>query len=115
MAIINDIREAVNSAVSKGTAAARSQGAALHGDFESLVKPQLEDIYLQVAAIASDYIEGNILKDQAKDDLQTQCDRVQPIVLGVAELALLAVQSVINAILDALKSAANKAAGVALI
>jgi hypothetical protein len=37
------------------------------------------------------------------------------VILGVAELAKLAVQTIINAVMSALQSAVNKAAGVALL
>jgi hypothetical protein len=80
-----------------------------------VVKPQLEDIAEQVASITSDYVEGNIGKEQAQDDLVTQRNRIQPIILAVAELALQAVQIIINAVMDALKNAVNTATGIALL
>ena len=115
MAVIDDLRQAVSGAISAGASAARAQGVALKGDFESLVKPQLDDVLVRVAGITKDFIAGNILKDQAQDDLTEQRNRVVPIILGEAELALLAVQTIINAVMDALKTAVNTAAGIALL
>lgn len=115
MAVIDDLRQAVSGAISAGSSAARAQGIALKGDFETLVKPQLDDILVQVAAITEDYTAGNILRDQAQGDLTTQRNRIVPVILGVAELALLAVQTIINAVMNALKTAVNTAAGIALL
>jgi len=115
MAIIDDLREAVTGAISAGAKEARAQGVALKGDFEDLVKPQLDDIVVQIAAITNDFVVQNISKEQAQDDLATQVDRIKPIVLGVAELALLSAQIIINTVLDALKTAVNSAAGIALL
>jgi len=58
---------------------------------------------------------GDIAQDQAQDDLTEQCNRVTPVILGVAELAVLAVQAIINAVMDALKAVVNRAAGIALL
>jgi hypothetical protein len=115
MAVIDDLRQAVTDAISAGSAAARAQGTALTGDFENLVKPQLDDILVQVAAITEDFTAGTILKDQAQGDLTEQRNRIVPVILGVAELSLLAVQTIINAVMDALKTSVNTAAGVALL
>jgi hypothetical protein len=113
--ILDDLRQAATSAISAGATAARGQGTALRGDFENLVKPQLDDILIRIADIANDFRAGNILAPQAKDDLATQYNRVKPVILGVAELALEAVQVIINAVLDALKAAVNTAVGVVLL
>jgi hypothetical protein len=115
MAVIDDLRQAVSSAVAAGSTAARVQGTALKGDFENLVKPQLDDILVQIETITSQFVSGDISQDQAQDDLTEQCNRVTPVILGVAELAVLAVQAIINAVMDALKAVVNKAAGIALL
>jgi hypothetical protein len=115
MAVIDDLRQSVSGAISSGASAARAQGVALKGDFESLVKPQLDDILVRVAAITENYTAGNILEDQAQSDLAAQRNRVVPIILGVAELTLLALQTIINAVMNALKTAVNTAAGIALL
>jgi hypothetical protein len=115
MAIEDDVRQAVSAAISAGSSAARAQGIALKSDFEKVLKTQLDDVVVQTAAIAGDVALGNIGPDQAKDDLQTQKNRIVPIILGVAELAVLAVQTIINAVITALQAAVNKAAGVALL
>jgi hypothetical protein len=112
---MDDLREAMSNAISAGTGAARAQGTAIKGDFETLIKPQLDDIAVQMASITSDFIAGNIGKEQAQEDLQDQCDRIQPLVLAEAELALMAVQQIINAVVTALKTAVNTAAGLALL
>lgn len=119
MAIVDEVRTAVGNAISAGAAAARGQGTALKGDFENLVKPNLEAVVMQVAAITEDLVAGNIGKDQARDDLKTQFDSVQPIILAEAELALLSIQVIINAVMNALKSAINtattRAIGIAIV
>jgi hypothetical protein len=109
MAIVDDLRQGATAALSAGASAVRGQGAALTADFENLVRPNLDAILIQVAAITEDVVAGNIGTDQARDDLVTQLDRVQPLILAVAELALLAVQTIINAVLDALKTVVNAA------
>jgi len=101
MAVIDDLRQAVKVAVAAGSNAARGQGAAL--------------ILVQIEAITADFVAKNILQPQAKDDLGTQSNRVMPIILGVAELTLMAVQAIINAVMDAVKTVVNKAAGIALL
>ena len=109
MAILDDLKAAATNALSAGATAARGQGAALKADFENLVKPNLDDIVTKIAAITEDVIADNISPEQARDDLGTQLDRIKPLVLAMAELALLAVQVIINAVMDALKSAVNAA------
>lgn len=119
MAILDDLKTAVTSAISAGTSAARGQGTAIKGDFENLVKPNLDAVAVQIAAITEDVITGNISQDQAKEDLGTQLDNIQPLILAEAELALLAVQVIIDAVINALKSVVNTvtkgAIGVALL
>jgi hypothetical protein len=119
MAILDDLTKAASDAISTGAKAARGQGTALKGDFEKLLKPNFEAILVQIAAITEDAIAKNIGPAQAKSDLATQLDRVQPLVLAIAELSLLAVQVIIDAILDALKAVVNTATthaiGIALL
>jgi hypothetical protein len=81
MAVIDDLRHAVSSAVAAGSTAARVQGTALKGDFESLVKPQLDDILVEIEAITAQFVVGDIAQDQAQDDLTEQCNRVTPVIL----------------------------------
>ena len=109
MAIADDLRTAATNALSAGVNAARGQGAALRVDFEALVRPNLEAIVIQIAAITDDAVLGNIGAEQAREDLATQLGRIQPLILGMAELALLAVQVIVNAVLDAVKAVVNAA------
>ena len=102
------------SALSAGASAARGQGTALKQDFETLVRPNLEAIAADVAAITEDLIAGNIGPDQARDDLATQSSRIEPLILGIAELTFVALEVVINAVLDALKAAVNVATSHAI-
>ncbi len=115
MAVIDDLRQAVSQALAAGSSAARAQGTALRGDFENLVRPQLDDVLVQIESISSQFVVGDIGEDQARDDLNEQSNRVVPLILGVTELSELALQTVINAVMDALKAAVNKAAGVVLL
>ena len=115
MAVIDDLRQAAVNALSAGATATRAQGAALKADFEILVKPQLDDILAQIAAITADFISGNISKQQAQDDLHAQGNRIKPIILGEAELTFLAVQTIVNSVLNAVKSTVNATVGIALL
>lgn len=109
MPILDDLRTAVTGAIAAGATAARGQGVALTGDFETLVKPNLDAVVVQVAAITEDLVAGNIGKDQAGGQYRTQLDNVPPIILAAAELALLAVQQIIDAVVNALTSVVNEA------
>lgn len=119
MAILDDLKTAVTNAISAGANAARGQGTALKGDYENLVKSNLDAVVVNIAAITEDVISGNISQDQAKEDLGTQLDSIQSLILAVAELTLLAVQVIIDAVINALKSAVNTATtgaiGIALL
>jgi predicted type IV restriction endonuclease len=119
LAILDDLRTAATQAVSAGVNAARGQGAALKADFETLVKPQLDAVVIQIAAVTDDAVAGIIGPEQAREDLKTQLDNIKPLILALSELALLAVQVIINAIMDALKAAVNTATtrgiGIALL
>ena len=114
MAIVDDVKTALTSALSAGASAARGQGTALKQDFETLVRPNLEAIAADVAAITEDLIAGNIGPDQARDDLATQSSQIEPLILGIAELTFVALEVVINAVLDALKAAVNVATSHAI-
>jgi predicted type IV restriction endonuclease len=119
LAILDDLRTAATQAVTAGVNAAKGQGAALRADFETLVKPRLDAVVIQIAAITDDVVAGIIGAEQAREDLKTQLDNIEPLILAVSELALLAVQVIINAIMDALKAAVNTATtrgiGIALL
>jgi hypothetical protein len=119
MAILDELRDAATQAISAGANAARGQGIALRADFENFIGPQLEGVLIHIADISDDFAAGNIGAEQAADDLRTQLNRVQSVVLAAAELALLAVQIIINAVLDAIKAVVNaattRAGGIALL
>ena len=76
MPIVDDVKTALTGALSAGANAARGQGTALKQDFEALVRPNLEAIAAEVAAITDDLIAGNNEADQARDDLATQSSRI---------------------------------------
>lgn len=109
MAILDDLKSAANAGLSAGVTAARGQGTALSNDFDVLIKPNLDAIVAEIAAIAEDRVAGTIGDDQAKSDLTTQLSRVGDLILAVTELALLAVEVIINAVVNALKAAVNGA------
>lgn len=115
MALLDDLKTAATDALSAGASAARAQGTALKGDFETLVKPNLDAIVVQIESITQDRINGIIGDDQARNDLNEQLARIQPLVLAMAELSLLAVQNIINAVLAALTAVINKAIGFPLL
>jgi hypothetical protein len=112
MSIQDELGKALSDGLKAGATAARGQGAALRADFENLVKPQFDDIVAQLAGIAQNLLDGNIGPDQARAASQTQMDGIPPIIEAAAELAVLAVQVIVNAVIGALKSAINTAAKV---
>jgi hypothetical protein len=109
MAIVDDLKTAVTKAISAGAEAARGQGKALSADYQNLLLPNLEAVVVQIAAITEDVIFGDITKDQALPQFTAQFDCIPPLILAEAELVLLGVQIITNAIMDALKSAVNAA------
>jgi hypothetical protein len=119
MAILDELREAATQAISAGAGAVRGQGIALKADFENFIGPSLEGVLIHIADISDDFVAGNIGAEQAGDDLKTQLNRIQTLILAAAELALLAVQIIVNAVLDAIKTVVNaattRAGGVALL
>ncbi len=119
MALLADLRSAVEQAVSVGAGSLREQGTLLRADFENLVRPNIDDVLVRIADIGDDYTAGNIGPQQARDELQIQLGRVQTLIIAVAELALLAVQIIVNAVLDAIKGVVNAAttrfSGIALL
>ena len=119
MALLEDLRSAVGQAVSVGVGSLREQGTLLRADFENLVRPNIDDILVRIADIGDDFTAGHIGPEQARDNLAIQLGRVQALIVAVAALALLAVQIVVNAVLDAIKGVINVAttrlSGVALL
>lgn len=115
MAILDELRVAASAALSAGANAARAQGTALRADFENLIRPGLDGILAMIADIGEDFTAGNIGADQAREDLATQLAAVQDLIVATAELALLSVQIVVNAVLDAIRGVINAAAGIALL
>jgi hypothetical protein len=119
MAILDELRTAATQALQAGASSLRGQGIALRADFENLLRPNLEGVLATIADISEDFIAGNIGPEQARDDLATQSDRVQALILATAELALVAIQIVINAVMDAIKTVVNaattRAGGIALL
>jgi hypothetical protein len=109
MAILDDLRQAGAQAISAAASSTRAQGTALRADFENLVRPNLDSILAEIAAITEDAIAGNIDTEQAQDDLKAQTDRVRTLILTIAELTLLAVQSIINAVIEAVRTVVNTA------
>lgn len=119
MAILDELRQAATQAISAGASSLRGQGTALRGDFENFIRPNLDGILIHIADISDDFIAGNIGPEQARDGLDTQMHSVRALILAAAELTLLAVQTVINAVLDALKTVVNaattRATGIAVL
>ena len=103
MAVIDVLKPLVQSGISAGISTARSQGQALRADIDNLIKPQMEDVVKQIASITEARLADRIEDDQAQDAIRTQLDRIQPLLLALGELSLLAVQTIVNAILDAIK------------
>ncbi len=119
MALLNDLQKAATDALTAGAAAARNQGVALAADFETLLRPNLLDVIARVSAIAEARIAGTITAELARLNLQQQFERIEDLAIGQAELVLLAVQNILNAIIDALRlavnAASNRAIGIPII
>lgn len=119
MALLDDLRKAANDALAAGAMAARQEGVALASDFETLLKPNLEDIVVQIAAITEARIADTISADLAQANLRQQLDSIEDLAVAETELVLLAIQNILNAIIDALKAVVNaassKAIGIALL
>ncbi len=109
MALVDDLQKAATDTLVAGATAARNQGLALAADFESLVRPNLLDVSERVAAITAARIAGTINDDLAKLNLQQQFERIADLAIGQAELVVLAVQNILNAIIDALRAVVNAA------
>jgi hypothetical protein len=109
MAIVDDLRQAGTQAISAAASSARAQGTALRADFENLVRPNLDSILIDIAAITEEALAGKIEPEQAQDDLKVQINRVRTLILAMAELAVLAIQSIINAVIEALRTVVNTA------
>ncbi len=109
MALLDELKTAVTNGLSAGASAARGQGTALKADFENLVTPNLNAIAEEISVIGQDVVAGNIGADQAKDDIGTQLDRIQSLILASSELALLSAQIIIDAVNNAVKGVLNAA------
>lgn len=115
MAILDDLRSAVTAAISTGANAAREQGTVLTADYNNLLLPNLDAVLIQIENITADVVAQNITPDQALPDYTTQFDCIPPLILAEAELVLLGVQVITNAVIGALKGVVNTAIGVALL
>jgi hypothetical protein len=109
MALQDDLAKAASEALSAGATQARNEGKALAGDFEALVRPNLDDIVARIAAITAARIAGTINDELAQINLGQQFKRIQDLAIGEAELVLQAVQDILNAVIDALKTVINAA------
>jgi hypothetical protein len=119
MTLTDDLRNVAANALTAGVAAARGQGVALAGDFETLIRPQLFEIVAQIGAITQARIDGTIGSELAQLNLKQQFGSIEDLAITEAELALQAVQSILQAVVDALRAAINVATshaiGVALL
>ena len=118
MALLDDLSAAVTNALKAGADAARAQGAELANDFNTLVKPNLDSVVVAVASITEKRIAQQIGDDEARDLMGLAFDQVGTLILAMVELAELALQTIVNAVLASLKSVVNdattRAIGVAL-
>ena len=119
LAILDDLRTAATQAVTAGVNAAKGQGAALRADFETLVKPRLDAVVILDRGNHRRCRRRHHRRRAGARGSENQLDNIEPLILAVSELALLAVQVIINAIMDALKAAVNTATtrgiGIALL
>lgn len=119
MALLDDLTQAADNALTTGATAARAQGVALAADYENLLKPNLQAIVVQLASITEARIAGTISTQLAQLNLNQQFESLSDLAVAETELVLLAVQTIINAVINALRSVINaatsRAIGVGLV
>lgn len=114
MGVLDDLKTALTKGLDAGAAAVRQQGTAIKDDFTDFIRPNFDAIVAELAQIGEDRLAGRIGDQQAQDDAADQLASVKTILEAEAELGALAIQTIANAVLDALKSALNAAVGIAL-
>lgn len=119
MALLDDLTQTADSTLTAGATAARGQGVALAADYENLLRPNLQAIIVQLASITEARIAGTINTELAQLNLNQQFESLSDLAVAETELVLLAVQTIINAVINALKSVINtattRAIGVGLV
>ena len=109
MTVLNDVQTAAEKALTAGMTAARNGGKGLAADLASQLKPNLLDIAAQIASITEARITGTITTELAQLNLKQQFESIRDLAVAEAELVLLAIQDILNAVIDALKAAVNTA------
>jgi hypothetical protein len=115
MSIEEDITAALTAGAKAGAAAASTAGKDFSEDITKFVVPHLEDIGLQLASIVTKRLAGIYTDATAKALIDSEEDAIQTLVEAVTTLAVLDVQNIVNAIVDALNGAVNTAVGFALL
>ena len=114
MAILDDLQAALKNGIAAGAASAQTQGVNLAQDALNAIEPNLKAVVAELAAIAQDRVDGNIGDQQAKDGVTTQLNRIPTLITEATELVAVALQAIIDAVLNALKAAIGAATGVAI-
>lgn len=109
MTVLNDVQTAAEKALTAGMTAARNGGRGLAADLASQLKPNLLDIAAQIASITEARSTGTITTELAQLNLKQQFESIRDLAVAEAELVLLAIQDILNAVIDALKAAVNTA------
>jgi hypothetical protein len=119
MAPLDDLTQAAESTLTAGATTAPAQGVALAADYENLLRPNLQAIVVQLASITEACVTGTISKDLAELNLNQQFEQISDLAVAESELVLLAVQNIINAVINARKrvisTATTQAIGVGLV
>jgi hypothetical protein len=102
--------------VSAMATAGQGLGAAVWNDIQTYAIPEFEKIAVQIAAIEANAASPNPYPpDAAKALMDMQVRASVGVIVGMTALTLLAIQSAINQILQAIKTAVNTALQFALI
>jgi hypothetical protein len=109
MTVLSDVQAAAENALTAGANAARNEGKGLAADLASQLKPNLLDIAAQIASITEARIAGTITTELAQLNLKQQFESIEDLAIAEEELVLLAIQDILNAVIDALKAAVNAA------
>jgi hypothetical protein len=102
-----------NSLVNAMVSAGENLGGTLWHDIETYAVPELKKIAIQIIAIETDKDSYTPAGAQALMDMQIKA--TIGVIVAMTTLTLLAVQSAINQILDAVKSMVNTAIGFGVI
>lgn len=115
MALIDDVKAALQQGAHAGAAALATTGKDLTGDINNFLLPHLGDIALQIANIVQKRESGIFTDVTARNLLAAQKDSIEVLVETIVTLLVLEVQRMVNAIWSAVALVVNGKLGFALL